>query len=102
MDPLRALALFGYGGAAAGAAAAAAAAEMEAIKASGAIVRVEPQEFQRLLARLEDPVVIMKQGFRSTRYATAHKGFVFWTKHSGRLELGRVFLVRARGMHMPA
>ena len=51
-----------------GAAAAAAAAIAQAIKASGVIVRVEPDEFVKLLARQSEPLIVCAVGgFLSTR-----------------------------------
>lgn len=67
------------GGAAGGAAAAAAA--IAAIKASGAIVRVEPGAFQQLLERQPEPLVVhAESAFGSHRYLTSYKGLCFFTK----------------------
>ena len=63
--------------------ASAAAAIAQAIKASGAIVRVEPQDFMSILARSERPLVVAaKGGFldRSYKYLTSYKGLAFFTK----------------------
>lgn len=78
----------GAAGAAGGAAAAAAIAQ--AIKASGAIVRVEPMEFATILDRTADPLVVSATGgFFSTQYQylTAYKGLIFYTKSSSPLSL---------------
>jgi hypothetical protein len=64
-------------------AAAAAAAIAQAIKASGAIVRVEPNDFLRILWRQEEPLVIQATGgFFSTnyQYLSSYKGLAFFTK----------------------
>ena len=64
-------------------AAVAAAAIAQAIKASGAIVSVEPNEFMTVLSKAEKPVVVVAiSGFRKKRYQylTGYKGFVFYTK----------------------
>ncbi len=77
-------------GAAGGAAAGAAAAIAEAIKASGAIVRVEPAEFSKLLERQSEPLVVCAQGglfSRNYQYLTSYKGLVFFTKASMPLSL---------------
>jgi hypothetical protein len=69
-----------YGG---GAAAAHAAAIAQAIKASGAIVRVEPEAFIKLVSRVDKPLVVTAFGGvfkRHYRYLTAYKGLVFFTK----------------------
>jgi hypothetical protein len=75
------------GAAAAGAAAAAIA---RAIRASGVIVRVTPQEFGAILKRAEKPLVIHAQGgFFSPRhqYTVSYKGFAFHTKSASALVL---------------
>ncbi len=82
----------GSGGAvAAGAAAAATAAAIaNAIKASGAIVRVEPQAFSTIIDRMEAPLVVMadKTFFSGTyKYLTSYKGLAFFTKSDKRLDL---------------
>lgn len=69
--------------AAAGAAAAAAAAIANAIKASGVVVKVEPNAFQTILRKVENPLVIYAEGgFFSTsyQYMVSYKGFAFFTK----------------------
>ena len=76
-------------GAAGGAAAAAAIAN--AIKASGILVRVSPEDFQAILARTENPLVVTaKGGVFSThyKYLTSYKGFAFFTKSSQEISLG--------------
>jgi len=72
------------------AAVAAAAAIAQAIKASGAIVKVESEAFRILLAKAKDPLVIYTQGgiFRKDhRYLLGYKGFVFYTISDRELEL---------------
>ena len=75
----------GAAGAGAGAGAAGAAAAIgQAIKASGAIVSVEPQVFENLLQRHEEAplVVVAHGGFFSPKYQylTSYKGLFFHTK----------------------
>jgi len=75
-------------GASAGAAAAAAVAQ--AIKASGAIVRVEPADFLHILNRQQEPLVVQASGgFFSTsyQYLSSYKGLAFFTKSSFPLTL---------------
>ena len=75
------------GGAAADAAAAAIA---NAIKASGAIVNVEPGDFQAILSRSDKPLVVIAQGGifkKHLRYLTAYRGLVFFTKADTPLSL---------------
>ncbi len=73
-------------GATTGASVAAAAAIANAIKASGAIVRVEPDAFLEVLARAETPLVIAnehKAFFKvSHQYLTSYRGFIFHAKSS--------------------
>lgn len=89
------------GGAAAGAAAAIA----NAIKASGVLVRLEPEEFSKILTRSKDPlVVIVEGGFFSPRfqYLTSYKGLAFFTKSSTALPLpASTEVVSARKMNIP-
>lgn len=69
------------GSAGAAGAAAAAAAIAQATKASGVIVRVEPDDFLRLLDRQQSPLVVQATaGFFNTsyRYLTSYKGLAFF------------------------
>ena len=92
----------------AGAAAAAAAAIANAIKASGAIVEVDPAVFMTILARERDshPMVIVAQGGiikTSYRYLTACRGFIFYTKSANALMLpGSVDIITARKIWTPS
>jgi hypothetical protein len=64
-------------------AAAAAAAIAQAIKASGAIVSVEPQDFMSILSRVPRPLVVMAEGGiikTNYQYLMGYKGLVFFTK----------------------
>jgi hypothetical protein len=77
-------------GSGAGAAAAIAAAIARAIKASGAIVSLEPEDFSRVLARTEKPLVVMAMGGwmkRNFQYLTSYKGLFFFTKSERELML---------------
>ncbi len=72
----------GAGGGAAGAAAAAAAIA-QAIKASGAIVKMEPEQFQKLLSKSSEPAVVMAHHGWPTKknhYMMSYKGLFFYTK----------------------
>jgi len=78
------------GAAAGGAAAAAGAAIAQAIKASGAIVRVGPNDFMEILRRSERPLVVCATGgFFSTnyQYLSSYKGLAFFTKSPTELML---------------
>jgi hypothetical protein len=61
-----------------------------AIKASGAIVRVEPEEFLKILRKAEKPLVVTARGgvFKANyQYLTGYQGLVFYTKTSTALML---------------
>lgn len=77
----------------------------QAIKASGAVVRLEPHDFIRVLARLDAPVVILAQGGRFSgrfRYLTSYKGFVFFAKSSEPLHLpGNPEVIHAKKIWIP-
>lgn len=92
--------------AAAGGAAAAAAAMAEAIKASGAIIRVEPDQFQKILHRQDAPLVVEAIGGfrnRTRQYLTSYKGLVFHTKTTDRAILpSRAEVVLAKKIWIPA
>ena len=76
--------------AAGGAAAAIAAAIATAVKASGVIVRVTPENFAAILSRVEHPLVVHATGGIFTtnyQYLTSYKGFAFHTKSNQPLAL---------------
>ena len=93
------------GGASAGAAGAAAAAVAQAIKASGAVVRMEPDDFLAILKRQPRPLVVHATGgFFSTnyQYLTSYKGLAFFTKASAPLDLPPdTELIQAKRFWMP-
>ncbi len=71
-------------------AAAAAAAIAQAIKASGVIVQVEPEELLKILARTQSPLVVTAPGGllgRSHQYLTSYKGLAFFAKSAEPLHL---------------
>jgi hypothetical protein len=92
-----------YGaGAGAGAAGAAIA---NAIKASGAIVKVKPPDFETILARVEQPLVVITESHffgTSYKYLTSYRGLCFYTKSSQPLQLpSKVELVAADRIWIP-
>ena len=95
------------GAAATGAAgaAAAAAAIAQAIKASGAIVRVEPEEFLKVISKQESPLVVTAEGgFIGTtyQYLSSYKGLAFFTKSPEPLNLpGDAELIVSRKIWIP-
>ncbi|MBT9160869.1 MAG: hypothetical protein DDT26_02165 [Dehalococcoidia bacterium] len=97
-----------YGaGAAAGTAAGAAAARAiaNAIKASGAIVRVEPDAFEKIIARIDEPLVVRAEGGWRTKnyqYLTAYKGLIFYTKSPSEIPFpSRVEMISAAKIWIP-
>ena len=83
----------GYAGGAAagaGAGAAAAAAIAQAIRASGAIVKMDADDFNKILAKAEKPlVVIARSGWKKKNYnyLTSYRGLIFYTKTTTALML---------------
>src|SRR5262245_6795715 len=84
---------------------AAAAAIAQAIKASGVIVSVEPDDFLEILNRQKGALVVHATGgFFSTnyRYLTSYKGLAFFTKAAEPLDLpAGTELVRAQSIWIP-
>lgn len=85
--------------------AAAVAAMIQAVKASGVVVRVQPPEFQSILRRVQDPLVVhAPAGFlwKQHRYLTAYKGLAFFTHAQEPLSLpGAAEVVEARKIWVP-
>ena len=68
------------------------AAMMNALKASGVVVRMEPGDFMALLDRMEEPLVVVGKGgvFRKhAQYLTSYRGLAFFTKSEQALVLPR-------------
>lgn len=79
-----------YGGGAAAGAAAAAAAVAQAIKASGAIISMEPEDFLTLLDKVEEPLIVMATGGvinKNYQYLMGYKGLMFFVKSGEKLPL---------------
>jgi hypothetical protein len=93
-----------YGGSGA-AASAHAAAIANATKASGAIVRVTPQDFEMILAKTENPLVVMAESHffgSSFKYLTSYRGLVFFTKSPEPLQLpSKAELITAKKIWIP-
>jgi hypothetical protein len=86
--------------------AAAAAAMIQAIKAAGTLVRVEPPAFAAILARQDEGLVVHAEGgvfTRNYQYLTGYRGLCFFTKSPTPLHLPESCLVvRATRIWMPA
>lgn len=78
---------------------------VNAIKASGVVVRVEPGDFLTILKRADAPLVVVGRGgvFRKHhQYLTSYKGLAFFTKSEHALVLPpRVELVGAKSISIP-
>lgn len=88
------------------AAGAAIAAIANAIKASGAVVRVQPEDFANILSRVEKPLVIYNTGglFKTRhQYLVSYRGFVFYTKTSNQIDLPKsVEIIIAKSIWIPS
>lgn len=76
-----------------------------AIKATGAIIHVEPNEFQNLLQRKDESLVVFAAAgmFRKNQYLTAYKGLVFYTKAAIPLVLSAdTELIQAKKIWIPS
>lgn len=84
---------------------AAAAAIAQATKASGVIVRMEPREFQLLLYRIPEPlVVVASSGVFKTKYSylTSYRGLAFFTKSEEQIHIpGGAEVVSAKQIWIP-
>jgi len=62
----------------------------QAIKASGVIVRVNTQNFMRVLAKSEYPLIVSTTGGflkKNFQYLSSYKGLAFYTKSADPLNL---------------
>ncbi|HEY6951962.1 MAG TPA: hypothetical protein VI758_06120 [Bacteroidota bacterium] len=85
--------------------AAVAAAIANAIRASGAIVRVEPESFSAILSKAGNPLVVVAEGglfAKNYQYLTSYKGLIFFTKSPQPLSLGmHVEVIKAGKIWIP-
>jgi hypothetical protein len=76
-----------------------------AIRASGAIVRLDPEEFLKIVHRTEDPLVVTAgKSFLSGgyKYLTSYKGLAFFAKSREVLQLpGDAELITAKRIWIP-
>ncbi|HEX8923027.1 MAG TPA: hypothetical protein VF766_16245 [Pyrinomonadaceae bacterium] len=86
--------------------AAVAAAIANAIKASGVVVRVDSVNFQTILRKIEQPLVIYAEGgvfSTNYQYLISYKGFAFFTKSPAPIMLPvGVELIRTKSIWIPA
>lgn len=90
--------------AAAGAAIAAAIAN--AVKASGVVVRLEPEDFMKVLGRIKEPLVLYNKGGLFTtkhQYLVSYKGFAFYTRTSTEIFLpAAAEVITVRSIWLPS
>ena len=88
-----------------GAAGATAAAIANAVKASGAIVKVETADFEKIMAKIDAPLLVQAMGgvlSKNYQYLTAYKGLIFYTKSPSELRFdGNVEIVLAKKIWIP-
>ena len=88
-----------------GGASGAAAAIANAIKASGVICRVEPQDFVAIVRKIDKPLVVLtgpSMFSRNFKYLTSYKGLAFFTKSAEQIQFAPgVELVNCSRMWMP-
>jgi hypothetical protein len=68
------------------------AAMVNALRASGVIVRVRPEDFLAILRRVEEPLVVASQGGvlrKRYQYLTSYKGLAFYAQSPTPLMLPR-------------
>jgi hypothetical protein len=77
----------------------------KAIKASGVLIRVEPEEFAKLMNRAKDPLIVVAEGGifgKNYKYLMSYKGLTFFTKSGAPLPLpAGAELVNAGGIWIP-
>lgn len=97
---------YNAGGGAAAGTAAAHAARINAIKASGVLVRVETRDFLTVLQMAERPLVAYSgKSFwsRNFKYLTSYKGLAFYTKSPERLNLpGDAEVIACQDIYIPS
>jgi hypothetical protein len=90
---------------AAAAGAAAAAAVMNAIKASGVLVRLEPADFLRIIGKQPDSLIVQAPGGLFSPkywYLVSYRGLAFFTKSHEELRFPpTVEIIRSRSIYIP-
>jgi hypothetical protein len=77
----------------------------QAVRATGGLVRVDPADFQTLVNRIENPLVVVKEGglfSPSIKYLTSYRGFILYTQSRQALHLpGRCEVLQASSVWLP-
>jgi hypothetical protein len=96
----------GAAGASAASAAVAAQVVANAVRAMGAIVKIEPDGFQSLWAKQKEPLIVCAVGgffTTSYQYLMPYRGLVFYTKSPYALNLpGNAEVVTAKAIWIPS
>lgn len=83
----------------------AAAAIRKAIKASGVVVHVEPEEFNNILRKMDQPLIVYSPPrllMRWHQYLTSYKGLAFFTRSAEQIDLPRnLEVIIAKSLWMP-
>jgi hypothetical protein len=89
-----------------GGAAAAHAAMVQAVKASGVVVKLDPQDFILIASKTRNPLIVAaKAGWRGQKFAylTSYKGLAFHTESPSPIDLpGDAEVVNANQIWMPS
>ena len=76
-----------------------------AIRASGVVVRIQPEDFVKIVGKVDKPLVVSSEGgifSRKYQYLTSYKGFAFFTKSSQPIQFSSgVEIVMARKIWIP-
>jgi hypothetical protein len=79
---------------------------IEAVKASGTIVRVDPTGFAEILRKSDSPLIVTAEGWlfgKTYEYLTSYRGFCFYARSKEPLQLpGRAEIVHAQRVWAPS
>ena len=85
--------------------ASAAAAIAQAIKASGVLIKVEPEVFSTIISKTESPLIVMAEGgvfSKNFQYLSSYKGLAFYAKANAQIQLpNRTELIYAQKIWIP-
>ena len=77
----------------------------QAVKATAGLIRIDAADFQGILNRLENPVVVVAAGglfSKSYKYLTSYRGFILYTQSREPLHVpGRAEVLQASAMWLP-
>ena len=77
-----------------------------AVKASGVLIRVESEDFDKIMAKNGEGLVVYTTGgvfSKNHQYLTSYKGLTFYTKTSAPLSLpSRCEIIHAKRIWIPA